>query len=145
MFWKSKKTGLESKKVLVIDDPISSMDSNVLFIVSTLVKNVIRNCKENETIGSANMLMNVMRRILEHYFMVIGGIDYEKCINQIEGSDKIICKALISFINDGSHSVFEDLIFAPDDGDIENYKRVFKMVFDKLGHIDHYNMMMSKI
>ena len=72
-------------------------------------------------------------------------IDYEKCINQIEGSDKIICKALISFINDGSHSVFEDLIFAPDDGDIENYKRVFKMVFDKLGHIDHYNMMMSKV
>lgn len=100
---------------------------------------------KNETIGSANMLMNVMRRILEHYFMVIGGIDYEKCINQIEGSDKIICKALISFINDGSHSVFEDLIFAPDDGDIENYKRVFKMVFDKLGHIDHYNMMMSKV
>ncbi len=213
-FGSQKKTGLESKKVLVIDDPISSMDSNVLFIVSTLVKNVIRNCKENEkginqviilthnvyfhkeitfwgnkdalpstqtryyilrkvaeettiqeyetnpiktsyellwkelkneTIGSANMLMNVMRRILEHYFMVIGGIDYEKCINQIEGSDKIICKALISFINDGSHSVFEDLIFAPDDGDIENYKRVFKMVFDKLGHIDHYNMMMSKV
>lgn len=213
-FGSQKKTGLESKKVLVIDDPISSMDSNVLFIVSTLVKNIIRHCKENEkginqvivlthnvyfhkeitfwgnkdalpstqtryyilrkvaeettiqeyennpiktsyellwkelkneTVGSANMLMNVMRRILEHYFMVIGGIDYEKCINQIEGADKIICKALISFINDGSHSVFEDLIFAPDDGEIENYKRVFKLVFDKLGHIDHYNMMMSKI
>jgi len=47
-FGSQKKTGLESKKVLVIDDPISSMDSNVLFIVSTLVKNVIKNCKENE-------------------------------------------------------------------------------------------------
>lgn len=213
-FGSHNKTGLESKKVIVIDDPISSMDSNVLFIVSTLVKNIIRNCKDNqkginqviilthnvyfykeitfwgnkdalpptqtgyyilrkveeettiqeyetnpiktsyellwkelksETIGSANILMNVMRRILEHYFMVIGGINYEKCINEMDGTDKIICKALISFINDGSHSVFEDLIFAPDDGDIENYKRVFKLVFKKLGHIDHYNMMMSKI
>lgn len=213
-FGSQKKTGLASKKILVIDDPISSMDSNVLFIVSTLVKNVIKNCKENEkginqviilthnvyfhkeitfwgnkdalpstqtryyilrkvaeettiqeyetnpiktsyellwkelknaNVGSANMLMNVMRRILEHYFMIIGGIDYEKCINQIEGTDKIICKALVSFINDGSHSVFEDLIFTPDDGDIENYKRVFKLVFEKLGHIDHYNMMMNKI
>lgn len=213
-FGSQKKTGLTSKKILVIDDPISSMDSNVLFIVSTLVKNVIKNCKENEkginqviilthnvyfhkeitfwgnkdalpstqtryyilrkvaeettiqeyetnpiktsyellwkelknaNVGSANMLMNVMRRILEHYFMIIGGIDYEKCINQIEGTDKIICKALVSFINDGSHSVFEDLIFTPDDGDIENYKRVFKLVFEKLGHIDHYNMMMNKI
>lgn len=213
-FGSQKKTGLASKKILVIDDPISSMDSNVLFIVSTLVKNVIKNCKENEkginqviiltynvyfykeitfwgnkdalpstqtryyilrkvaeettiqeyetnpiktsyellwkelknaNVGSANMFMNVMRRILEHYFMIIGGIDYEKCINQIEGTDKIICKALVSFINDGSHSVFEDLIFTPDDGDIENYKRVFKLVFEKLGHIDHYNMMMNKI
>ena len=100
---------------------------------------------KNANVGSANMLMNVMRRILEHYFMIIGGIDYEKCINQIEGTDKIICKALVSFINDGSHSVFEDLIFTPDDGDKENYKRVFKLVFEKLGHIDHYNMMMNKI
>lgn len=212
-FGSQKKTGLTVKKVLVIDDPISSMDSNVLFIVSTLVKSIIAYCKENEkgidqviilthnvyfhkeitlwgnknalpstqtryyilrkvaeettiqeykdnpiktsyellwkelkneNIGSSNALMNVMRRILEHYFMIVGGIDYEKIINQIEGTDKIICKALISFINDGSHSVFEDLIFTPDDGDIENYKRVFKMVFKKLGHIDHYNMMMNK-
>lgn len=212
-FGSQEKTGLEARKVLVIDDPISSMDSNVLFIVSTLVKNIIRHCKENEkgikqvivlthnvyfykeitfwgnkdalpstqtryyilrkiadeskiqeyienpiktsyellwkelkseSIGTANALMNVMRRILEHYFMVIGGIDYERCINEIEGTDKIICKALVSFINDGSHSVFEDLIFASDDSDIENYKRVFRLVFDKLGHIDHYNMMMNK-
>ena len=86
-----------------------------------------------------------MRRILEHYFMVIGSINYERCINEIEGSDKIICKSLVSLINEGSHSVFDDFIFAPDDSDIENYKRVFRLVFEKLGHIDHYNMMMNKI
>ena len=212
-FGSQEKTKLGLKKILVIDDPVSSMDSNVLFIVATLVKNMIEKCKNNaddisqifilthnvyfhkeitfwgnkkslpsketryyilkkiedkttiqeyednpiktsyellwkeirdDNIGSSNILMNIMRRILEHYFMVIGNINYEKCINEIEGSDKIICKSLVSLINEGSHSVFEDFIFAPDDSDIENYKRVFKLVFEKLGHIDHYNMMMNK-
>lgn len=89
-------------------------------------------------------MLNVMRRILEHYFTVVGGINYESCINQFEGADKIICKALIAFINDGSHSIFEDLIFTPSDGSVERYKQVFEKVFDKLGHIEHYKMMMNK-
>ena len=213
-FGSQEKTKLGMKKILVIDDPVSSMDSNVLFIVATLVKNMAKKCKYNkddinqifilthnvyfhkeitfwgnkealpsketryyvlkkiedkttikeyednpiktsyellwkeikdDNIGSANILMNIMRRILEHYFMVIGSINYERCINEIEGSDKIICKSLVSLINEGSHSVFDDFIFAPDDSDIENYKRVFRLVFEKLGHIDHYNMMMNKI
>lgn len=208
-FGSQNKTGLYSKKVLVIDDPISSMDNNVLFIVSTLVKTIINKCKnaeqginqviilthnvyfhkeitygctkstqigyyilrkveektnlqeydsnpistsyellwkefKNNNIGSASILMNIMRRILEHYFTIIGGIDFEKCIDQFDGSDKIVCKALIAVINEGSHSIFEDLVFSLDDGEVENYKKVFKLVFEKLGHIDHYNMMMSK-
>ena len=89
-------------------------------------------------------MLNVMRRILEYYFSVIGGINYEACINQFEGTDKIICKSLIAFINDGSHSVFEDLIFTPIDGSVERYKQVFKLVFEKMGHIEHYNMMVNK-
>ncbi len=212
-FGSQSKTGVASNKVLVIDDPISSMDSNVIFIVSTLVKNMLRDCKnddngikqiivlthnvyfhkeitywgnkdalptnstkyfilkknneetyieeydinpistsyellwqelKNTEGGSCNTMLNVMRRILEHYFTVVGGINYEACINQFEGTDKIICKALIAFINDGSHSVFEDLIFTPEDGSIERYKQVFERVFDKLGHIEHYKMMMNK-
>ena len=34
-------------KIVVIDDPVSSMDSNSLFIVSTLVKNMIEVCRNN--------------------------------------------------------------------------------------------------
>lgn len=212
-FGSQTKTGITNNKVLIIDDPISSMDSNVLFIVSTLVKNMLRNCKDgeqgikqililthnvyfhkeitfwgnkdalpttetryyvlrkkeentsieeyeknpictsyellwkelkNDNISSTNTILNVMRRILEHYFTVVGGINYEACVNHFNGTDKIICKALIAFINDGSHSVFEDLIFTPEDGSIESYQRVFKLVFEKLGHIDHYTMMMEK-
>ena len=83
-----------------------------------------------------------MRRILEHYFQVIGGIKYEECINKFEGEDKLICKALIAFINDGSHSIFDDLVVSFDESSLENYLRVFKLIFERLHHIDHYNMMM---
>lgn len=34
-------------KIVVIDDPVSSMDSNSLFIVSTLVRNMIEVCRNN--------------------------------------------------------------------------------------------------
>lgn len=39
---------LSRNKIIVIDDPISSLDSNVLFIVSSLVKNIIIFCRNGE-------------------------------------------------------------------------------------------------
>lgn len=38
-------------KIVVIDDPVSSMDSSALFIVSSLVRQMISICKNNVTIG----------------------------------------------------------------------------------------------
>ena len=35
-------------KVVVIDDPISSLDSSVLFVVNTLVRILLNNCLEEE-------------------------------------------------------------------------------------------------
>ncbi|MGW7977048.1 AAA family ATPase [Staphylococcus xylosus] len=207
-----KKTGITSNKIVVIDDPISSLDSNVLFIVSTLVKNLINDCKNNHNgikqtlilthniyfhkeitflgsrkqysedevlfgivrkrdnisafqvydknpIQSSYQLMwreltsdkistitsfNTMRRILEYYFKIIGDMDYEKCINELEGTDKLLCKALVSGINDGSHFISDDFVIAFDEENIEKYKRVFQLVFEKLGHTQHYNMMVDK-
>ena len=39
--WGTETTGIEKDKVVVIDDQISSLDRNVLFIVTTLVKNIM--------------------------------------------------------------------------------------------------------
>lgn len=211
-FGSQDSANVTRNKILVIDDPISSMDNNVLFIVSTLVKAIIQNCRDgkngikqvlvlthnvyfhkeitfwgnkqslpttetryfivrkknevssvtgyesnqirtsyemlwedlrNPTELSLSSAFNTMRRILEHYFNIVGGLNYEKCINELEGTDKIVCKALVAFINDGSHSVFEDLIFSVDDLGFDNYMRVFRLIFEKLNHIDHYNMMMK--
>lgn len=211
-FGSQSSSGLLQNKILVIDDPISSMDSAVLFIVSTLVKTMIGHCRDNEKgikqiivlthnvyfhkeitylgsrdsfrkeevvyfilrkkneqtsveyyednpiLSSYEMLwedvrnpssctsksvFNTMRRILEYYFTVIGGINYEMCISQFEGEDKLACKALVAYINDGSHSVYDDLIVPIEDSALENYQRIFKLIFEKLHHIEHYNMMMK--
>lgn len=198
-------------KIIVIDDPISSMDSNVLYIVSTLVKDLLTRCRNNEdkicqmiilthnayfhkevtywgsrdTLSnsivsyfvirknnnishieecsnnpitstyellwddiknhqsSANTICNTMRRILEHYFKVIGKTNYETCVDKLQGSDKLIGKSLISLINDGSHSIFDDYTARLSTDDVEPYYSVFKQIFSEMGQIEHYNMMMG--
>jgi wobble nucleotide-excising tRNase len=211
VFGSKEPDGAAKNKVIVIDDPISSLDSNVLFIVSSLVKNIISFCrlhersvtqviisthniyfhkeitfignrdhwpktktaffilrKKNEvtsvteysdnqiqssyemlwndirqpTNSSAKSIFNTMRRILENYFNIIGGIDYEKCINEFSGQDKLICKSLISCINEQSHTISDDYFMCIEDGDIEHYLLIFRQIFEKMNHISHYNMMM---
>ena len=205
-------SGITRDKIIVIDDPISSLDSNSLFIVSTLVKKLITECfekqngikqvfvlthnvyfykeivfrgnrdnkkelkekyfvlsKKNEISSikeyeknpiettyqllweelkddniNKNTCCNTMRRILEYYFNVIGKKDYEKAIDNFDGTDKIVCKSLISCINDNSHYINEEFNIILDEDTVQRYKKVFKEIFMKLGHIEHYNMMMSE-
>lgn len=209
-FGSQNRTGVTKEKILIIDDPISSLDSNVLFIVSTLVKSILHDCvslqngikqvfvlthnvyfhkeitfggrsglpstvtqyyivrkkdnvsniipyAENPVQTSYEMLweelrhpdqhskksiFNTMRRILEHYFQVIGGIKYEECINHFEGEDKLICKSLVACINDGSHTIFDDLVMCFEEEAIDKHIRVFKMIFENMNQASHYNMMM---
>lgn len=207
-----EESGLTSDKVVVIDDPISSLDSSVLFMVSNLVKGVIKDCltdnngvkqvfilthniyfhkevtfkgnrdntssketfwlvrkvnkessvtkcesnpvkttyellwRELDDISNVNKatIHNTLRRILEYYFNIIGGMSYEKCISEFEGEEKQICKTLVSWINDGSHFINDDLVIDSEPDIIEKYVRVFELIFTKLGHESHYKMMMKK-
>lgn len=38
---------INESKIIVFDDPVSSLDSDVLFIVATLIKSIIKNAREN--------------------------------------------------------------------------------------------------
>lgn len=207
-----EKDGVIKDKIIVIDDPISSLDSNTVFIVSTLVKDITNKCLKNDdgisqvfvlthniyfykeitykngrnqkkesnkqyyvitkrngvsTVQSYEenpikttykllwdelyddkemnraTIFNTMRRILEYYFNIIGCQDYEECINKFEGEEKIICKSLLAFINDNSHYISDDFSIIFSDDTIIKYKKVFKKIFENLGHIAHYNMMME--
>ena len=205
---------ITEQRVLVIDDPISSLDSNILFIVSTLLKDFIKNIKEgkgnivqlilfthniyfhkevsfvdmrnndsknitnywilrkngnissiqayeeknpiqtsyqllwsemrNDNISSILSIQNIMRRILENYFKLLGNITDETIIDKFPTiPDKQICKSLYYWINDGSHSLNEDIELELAEYTIQNYKDVFKKIFEYSGHIAHYNMMMG--
>ena len=201
---------ITTNKVLVIDDPISSLDSSVLFIVSNLVRQLITGCRENKSnikqvfilthnvyfhkevtfkkrngsnkgesfwivrkVGNNSAMQNypdnpvqtsydllwqeirdsakinkltvfnTLRRILEYYFKILGKIKDDELLNKFEGENKVISNALLSWINDGSHFINDDVFISTDDETVEKYMRVFKKIFEVENQIEHYNMMMK--
>lgn len=201
-------------RVLVIDDPISSLDSNILYVVSTIVKNIINGINGN-TAGSIKQLLllthnvyfhkeasfqggrsngdkdthfwilrksqnvtsiqpygqknpiessyellwrevkewqrnsgitlqNTMRRIVESYFKILGKLTDEGLVEKFTTfEEQQICRSLISWINDGSHTIPDDLyVQAPEDS-AEKYIAVFEDIFKHTNNHGHYQMMMG--
>ncbi|MGL2361279.1 ATP-binding protein [Helicobacter pylori] len=215
-----KENDISENKVLVIDDPISSLDSNILFIVSVLVKDLMkettkekRNIKqviilthntyfykeitlecdkryqgkysfliikkdnnvskiekfeENPIKNSYELLwqevrwakekqakenniswvslQNVMRRIIEYYFRILGGFKHNDNLSEYFENieEKQVCNSFISWFNDGSHGISDDLFVQSQDTSIETYLKVFENIFKETGHEAHYKMMMRE-
>ncbi len=209
-----EENDISKNKVLVIDDPISSLDSNILFIVSVLVKDLMKEtmeektnikqviilthntyfykeitskydlkyCKgkysfwiirkdnnvskiekfeENPVKNSYELLwqevkqakennvslvslQNVMRRIIEYYFRILGDFKHNdnlsECFENIE--EERVCNSFILWFNDGSHGISDDLFVQSQDTGIETYLKVFEKIFEITGHEAHYKMMM---
>lgn len=235
------------EKIVVIDDPVSSMDSTALFLVSAIVREMINVCRNNteylnpkvpgdyikqlfilthnvyfhrevtyQQVGYYNctsfyMLrkndnistvklckrqskevpteeenynpvqnsyaalwdelrdlqstipaLNVMRRILEYYFLQLCGYEgsnlreivlekpenRSKFIKQIEGekpdmTDYQLASSLLAYINN-PNGISDGLNYVEDCEDVEAYKRVFERVFEALGQSQHYKMMTGK-
>lgn len=232
------------EKIVVIDDPVSSMDSTALFIVSAIVREMINVCRNNteylnpqvpgdyikqlfilthnvyfhrevtyQQVGYYNCTsfymirkndnvstvklckrqnkeipseeenynpvqnsyaalwdelrdlhstipaLNVMRSILEYYFLQLCGYEgsdlrsivlekkenREKFIKQVEGekpdmTDYQLASSLLAYINN-PNGISDGLNYVEDCEDAEAYKRVFQMIFDALGQSQHYKMM----
>jgi wobble nucleotide-excising tRNase len=88
-------------------------------------------------------IQNTLRRILENYFKILGGINFDELCAMFEGREKIICKSLCSWVHDGSHYAHDDLYVSTDDTMVDSYLRVFRKIFNKSGHSAHYKMMMG--
>jgi wobble nucleotide-excising tRNase len=205
-------SGMTTDRVVVFDDPVSSLDSDILFIVGSLIKGLFDEvrlgtghikqifvlthnvyfhkevtysrrrpnngvlCEETFWIvkkpGLASKLaaqttnpiktsyellwaevrkpersnlaiQNTLRRILENYFKILGGIELDELCAMFDGREKIICKSLCSWVHDGSHYAHDDLYVSIDDSMVENYLKVFREIFVKARHIEHYKMMMG--
>lgn len=219
IFGSRTKSGLDEDHILVIDDPVTSMDSNALFIISTLIRNLIDLCLEDKrhikqiyllshnlyffkevTYGydekskrsiknnilyfivskingvssiklydninpiktsyeilwnklrdknyKDDSIQNTMRRILEQFLKSIGmggpNNNNKDLIDKFEDKDKFVVKSLLSYINDGSHSIMDGLYVSQDEMANENAFNIFREIFVKLGFEDHYKMMMNE-
>ena len=202
------------KKIIVLDDPISSLDSTILYIVGAIVRGLAKDIREgkgnvtqlfvlthnvffhkeasffnmnmqtnvsdvhywiirkNSGVAEINAyraenpistsyellwhelkdnngaspisLQNTMRRIIENYFRMLGGKPCDYLIDQFESTEeKMIARSLLYWINDGSHSIPDDLFIDSHTDNVPRYKKVFRALFDKSGHLAHYNMMMQ--
>ncbi|GAA7776030.1 AAA family ATPase [Helicobacter pylori] len=211
-----KENDISKNKVLVIDDPISSLDSNILFIVSVLVKELMKETMKEKTnikqviilthntyfykeitleydlkryhqgkysfwiIRKDNnvskiekfeknpvknsyellwqevkqakenniswvSLQNVMRRIIEYYFRILGGFEHNDSLSEYFENieEKRVCNSFISWFNDGSHGISDDLFVQSQDTSIKTYLKVFENIFKVNGHEAHYKMMMG--
>lgn len=209
----SSEDNVNSERILVIDDPISSLDSNVLFLVSTLIKEIIKEVRvdignikqiillthniyfhkevtyvdssyrkgekahfwilrknnKHSTIqpyldknpiqssyellwreikewekNSGITIQNTMRRIIENYYSILGNRRDDFLLSKFTSKEeKEICRSLMSWTNEGSHTMPDDLYIESPDNTISKYLDVFREIFVHTENIGHYNMMME--
>ena len=206
------ESGMTADRVVVFDDPVSSMDSDVLFVVSSLIRSLFEPVRKNAggikqifvlthnvyfykevtftsdrgddakagersywTVRkgaggtaverhnsnpiktsydllweelrrpkkSPLTVQNTMRRILENYFKILGRMDFDNICDQFDGQEKIKCRSLFAWVNDGSHFSHDDAFYTFDQASIDTYIEIFKQVFEKTGQRAHYDMMMA--
>lgn len=205
-------TGMTMDRIVVFDDPVSSLDSDILFIVGSLIKGLFgkvragtghikqifvlthnvyfhkevtfnpkhRHFGQNDAtfwiVRKAGLkskiqkhstnpiktsyellwgevkkddrtnlsIQNTLRRILENYFKILGGWDSDNICALFEGQEKLVCNSLFSWINDGSHSALDDVFASTDPSMVDNYLKVFRAIFEKTKHLEHYKMMMGE-
>ena len=130
-FWVVRKAGLVSK--------IERHESNP---IKTSYELLWAEVRRQDT--SKLTIQNTLRRILENYFKILGGVDPDKLCAMFEGKERLICKSLFSWVNDGSHFAHDDLYIAIDDATVDNYLNVFRAIFEKAEHLAHYRMMMGE-
>lgn len=100
---------------------------------------------KSNTNASLVTTQNIMRRILENYFSILGKTKDDTIVDSFSTiEEKMICRSLLSWINDGSHTIPDDLYIDSYTDSIDRYKQIFKEVFVKMGHEAHYKMMMGE-
>ena len=94
--------------------------------------------------NSGITIQNTLRRVLENYFSILGNKRDDVLINKFSTQEeKEICRSLLSWVNEGSHTLPDDLFIEAPDGTITKYLDVFKNIFNLTDNIGHYNMMMG--
>ena len=91
-------------------------------------------------------IQNIMRRIIENYFVVFGGLTMKNVIDPAQYDDPdefAVATSLASWYDEGSHDIYDDLYVEHPHILTSKYMDVFENLFVKLGHEAHFNMMMQ--
>src|SRR5699024_243470 len=88
---------------------------------------------------------NIMRRILENYFKFFGNVDINQIVEGFPDEVKVVFNSLLSWANDGSHHVVDDLYVASKLQQKKIYFDLLRKIFINSNHKSHFNMMMGKI
>src|SRR5690606_21322028 len=129
-FWVVRKAGLISKVEKHESNPIKT--SYELLWAEVRRKDI-----------SSLTIQNTLRRILENYFKIFGGVDPDSLCSKFEAKERVICKSMLSWVNDGSHFAHDDVYVSLDESMVETYLSVFRKIFERSGHLAHYEMMMG--
>lgn len=124
-------------------------NNNISSIQSYGMDNPIKNSYEllwkelkNTQQNSGITVQNIMRRIIENYFKILGKYADDDLIKKFTNpQEQEICRSLVCWINDGSHGLPDDLYIEQQEAILEKYIDVFKRIFVEMGHEEHYNMM----
>ena len=115
---------------------------------------------EFKTSEDTNTLLNISRQILEYYFLQICGYKngnlrsdlLEKHADEfitkrddgsIDNTKYMAVSAMIAALNVGALGFNDGLYFDTSSLDAVQLKESFRTIFDILGQIQHYNMMMG--
>ena len=102
--------------------------------------------KNSNDVKSHVVIQNIMRRIIENYFQILGGFSPEYILEKFDvPEERKICRSLLSWVNDGSHSFPDDIFVELSEWQLERYKDVFKKIFEKMNQLEHYEMMMRPV
>ena len=117
-FWIVRKPELDSKINRYAENPIKTSYE----LLWAEVKNRDR---------STLTLQNTLRRILENYFQILGGINVNELCSYFDGKEKLICRSLCSWVHDGSHNAHDALFVSDVESVVASYLDVFKAIFYK--------------
>jgi len=142
-------------KYSVKDDKQPKQDTSFWTIYKTDQGSNIEECPKNPVKSSYELLWeeinrknkssiaNTIRRILEAYFQMVG-LSLRDLPNKFnDAKEKNIARSHIAWINQGSHSINEDLYYSCTDEVMEMQLKIFKNIFEKTKHLPHYNKMMG--
>lgn len=222
-YWESllgspESDGIPENVIAVIDDPISSLDSDVLFLVASKVREAARMALESsgnvkqvivlthntqfhreasysnprepgnrkyyrlikpfdggptevrddgiksrirgsyatlwdavveaarnkdESSLTETGIYNIVRRILEGYFKILGGINTSAPLENVNPHEQHVIDTFDIWANAGSHTIADDFDQAVHVGGTKNFLRLFHQYFQLCGHGAHFDMMIT--